>query len=229
MLRLWLCCSPPKIDIKIAGCRIETYLLEKIRVSSPAPNERNFHAFYQLLAGASADLRNKLSLLQRPAAYNMLASCTDVPTIDDKADFEELNRAFKDLQFSQDNVQGVFEVLSATLLLGNVEFKEGKPDEAQVSKDSRKLLATVADLLQLDQVKLGQKLVTRDIIVSGQETTTAALNLQAASDNRFALCKFVYGKMFDWVVAQVNRSFGGGSDSEIFGRADNHAIDGSDL
>ena len=70
-------CAPPRkvyfdADFKIGGCKIDTYLLEKIRVSTPAPDERNFHAFYQLSVGAPADLRAKLSLLSRPAGYKML-------------------------------------------------------------------------------------------------------------------------------------------------------------
>jgi myosin heavy subunit len=42
--------------------------------------------------------------------------------------------------------------------------------------------------------------------VRGQEKTLAALNEVAASDSRHALCKFVYGRMFDWLVERVNRA-----------------------
>ena len=41
----------------------ETYLLEKARIIRQAPDERTFHIFYQLLTGASQELKSKYPLL----------------------------------------------------------------------------------------------------------------------------------------------------------------------
>ena len=52
----------------ICGANIESYLLEKARLVRQAPEERTFHIFYQLLLGASEDVRSKIHLtfFQRP-------------------------------------------------------------------------------------------------------------------------------------------------------------------
>ena len=52
------------------GGFVSHYLLEKSRVCKQTPEERNYHIFYRLCAGASADTKRDLGLTE-PKDYEV--------------------------------------------------------------------------------------------------------------------------------------------------------------
>ncbi len=201
---------------EIAGANTINYLLEKIRVVQPASGERNFHIFYQLSKAAPDELRKRFKLRSNPADYYYLRGCTDVPTIDDDKDMKEVLHSMKDLGLSSMESDGLFAVVSAILALGNVTFREAKPDQAEVVPDTtNKWLEIAAEILQVDAKVLSNSLVTTQLIISGQAPTTQFLNQVKASDARHALCKFMYERMFNWLVQRINKTLDGGHTKDM--------------
>ena len=121
-------------DGTIQGARIMDYLLERSRIVHQSPDERNYHIFYCLLAGASKEERAALRLKSpEEFAYLNQSGCIKVPKIDDAADLEKVRAAMKVLKFG-DNERSIFEVLAAVLHLGNNKFK--KVENANVAGDA---------------------------------------------------------------------------------------------
>jgi len=64
-------------DGVIEGAKIEQYLLEKSRIVAQSTDERNYHIFYCMLAGLSAEDKKKLDL-QDASHYKYLTGvCKD--------------------------------------------------------------------------------------------------------------------------------------------------------
>ena len=94
-----------------------TDLLEKSRVVTVGEGERNFHIFYQMLAGMPPKrLQEEFYLVPDPKQYYYLArsSLVKVATINDANDFNEVMRAFKSLNFSEDEQKQVCSSKSKT-------------------------------------------------------------------------------------------------------------------
>ena len=195
---------------KIIGCSNTSYLLEKSRVVYQDEGERNFHAFYLLCKGASAAQLSALHLSKNPGDYKYLSQsrCYDAEGIDDKAWFQEMATAFVELGMDPETeADGVFRLLAGILLLGNISFvaDQGDDERSQVVEDS--LVADVADVLGIDPKHLNTCLIERQFQSGGRSSLVKVpMKAAAAKDNRDALCKEMYARLFLWIIARVNEA-----------------------
>ncbi|XP_077291257.1 unconventional myosin-IXa-like isoform X3 [Arctopsyche grandis] len=192
----------------VHGAVVQKYLLEKSRICSQGRNERNYHVFYYLLAGASEQEKQQLHLLV-PEKYNYLSrsGCCVLQNIDEKHEFSRLKQSMEMVGFMPDKQRRLFGVLSAVLLLGNVEFQPRKSyhhDEA-VGVKNPEVVGLISELLRVKQETLMAALTAKRARVSG-ETLIINYRLPEAVAARDAMAKCLYGALFDWIVMQVNHA-----------------------
>lgn len=191
---------------RIQGCEIVNYLLEKSRVVGFNFDERNYHIFYQLLAGATPELKQQLGL-QDPKKYRYLRECESftVPTIDDAADFHEVQAAMATLQIPIERQMEMFKVLAAILAIGNITFSSEVNGEIEAG-ESRRIVQEVSVLLSLDPTgkSLSTALTEKHMYIKGVLQPPQPYTAEQASDNRDALVKALYSNLFDETIKHIN-------------------------
>lgn len=194
-------------NIRIQGCEIVNYLLEKSRVVGFFSDERNYHIFYQLLAGASPELREMLGL-REPRQYRYLR-CGDkftVDSIDDVKDFKEVQAAMNTLQIPSTRQMEMFKVLAAILALGNVTFSTQTDGEIDREGESLQIVQEASILLQLDPTgsSLTTALTEKHMFIKGVLQPPQPYTAAQAADNRDALVKALYSNLFDTTIRHIN-------------------------
>ncbi|OWR43684.1 putative myosin-VIIa [Danaus plexippus plexippus] len=191
----------------IEGGNIEQYLLEKSRIVMQNKGERNYHIFYSLVTGLSADEKKKLEL-GRPADYEYLNS-GNMLTCDgrnDALEFSDIKSAFKVLNFDDNDVNDLFSLLAAILHLGNLKFKSINVNNMDSSEVTDSINANrIASLLGVTKNKLCEALTRKSLIAHG-EKIISNLSASAAVDGRDALVKAIYGHIFEFIVEMINKT-----------------------
>ena len=118
---------------RLVATQVLASALDKSRLHRLSHDERSFHVFYQLLAGATPDERDVWGL-EDASDYALLASsgCYRLPSgpfSDDSVNMEDLRASMKVLGFKPKHLQSIFSLLVTILLLGNLRFAHYRTEE----------------------------------------------------------------------------------------------------
>jgi myosin heavy subunit len=195
---------------EICGAQNTNYLLEKSRVVLQNPGERNYHIFFQLLTGGDASTLREFRLTNAND-YHYLMGDKRVADVDDSAEFDDLNKAFDELGVDAKQVNDVYRTVAGVLHIGNVAFSEMPNDSCEVNqRASGTAIADAAAVLQLNAERFCD-VCTNRTVHAGRDKIKKPLTKAQADASRDALAKFIYEKMFDWLVERMNQSIGRGN------------------
>ncbi|XP_019515120.1 PREDICTED: unconventional myosin-IXa [Hipposideros armiger] len=209
----------------VLGAYVEKYLLEKSRLVYQEHNERNYHVFYYLLAGASEEERLAFHLKQ-PEEYHYLNQITKKPlrqSWDDycydsepdcftvegedlRHDFERLQLAMEMVGFLPKTRRQIFSLLSAILHLGNICYKKKTYRDDSIDICNPEVLPIVSELLEYFS----------QIIVNFTCTPNPFLffSFLQAVTVRNSMAKSLYSALFDWIVFRINHALLNSKDLE---------------
>uniref|UniRef100_A0A4W5M111 Myosin-7 n=1 Tax=Hucho hucho TaxID=62062 RepID=A0A4W5M111_9TELE len=190
---------------KLASADIETYLLEKSRVTFQLKAERDYHIFYQILSNKKPELLEMLLVTANPYDYAFISQGeTTVLSIDDADELMATDNAFDVLGFTLEEKNSVYKLTGAIMHYGNMRFKQ-KQREEQAEADGTEGADKVSYLMGLNSADLIKGLCHPRVKV-GNEWVTKGQTVQQVNYTVGALSKAVYEKMFMWMVVRINQS-----------------------
>jgi myosin-5 len=188
----------------IIGAKIRTYLLERSRLVFQPLKERNYHIFYQLIAGATDAEREELSLKAvEEYSYLNQGSAPVIDGVDDKAEFNATRESLTKVGVSVETQSGIWRLLAALLHIGDVKITATRTD-SNLSPDEPALVKACA-LLGIDANSFAKWTVKKQLITRG-EKIVSNLTQQQAVVVRDSVAKFIYSSLFDWLVERTNES-----------------------
>ena len=190
---------------KLCGCDIESYLLEKSRITQQQEVERSYHIFYQMLQPYVPDLRSKCLLTDDIYDYTYVSQGrTKVESIDDNEELEFTDQAFDIIGFSELEKWSCYKLTAAVMSLGELTFKQkGRDDQAE--PDDMDYPNKVGELLGVEPLEL-MKSFCKPKIKVGTEWVTKGQTCEQASNAVGGIARSTYNRVFMWLIIKCNET-----------------------
>merc|ERR1712110_324422 len=188
---------------KLAGCDIESYLLEKSRITQQQEVERSYHIFYQLLQPHVPAMKEKCLVTDDIYDYSYVSQGkVTVASIDDNEELQMTDEAFDIIGFSQEEKWDCYKLTAAIMACGEIKFvQKGRDDQAEMGDVA--FPKKVAELYGCDFNELFKAFCKPKIKV-GTEWVTKGQTLDQAHTGVGGIARATFDRIFKWLIIKCN-------------------------
>lgn len=203
----------------ISHAKIQTYLLETIRLVHHSPLERNYHIFYELFFGLSLEKKSAFHFTHLDAfkylypTADIYATGTGViSSKHDASNFFKLIEALKNTGFDDSTQDSIFRIIIAVLHVGNLEFIESSNcgeefAEFSSSQENKDRISLICQLLGVSEGALLNAITLRTVIIANN-SIQKFLPPRDALYTKDVLAKTIYDMLFKFLIHQINSVLG---------------------
>merc|ERR1719288_725642 len=190
---------------KLCGCDIESYLLEKSRITQQQEVERSYHIFYQLLQPFVPTMKAKCLLTDDIYDYSYVSQGkVTVASIDDNEELEYTDAAFDCIGFTHEEKWDCYKITAAVMACGQVEFKQkGRDDQAEL--DDMSFPNKIAELWGCNPLELFKAFCKPKIKV-GTEWVTKGQTCAQATNAVGGIARACFDRLFKWLIIKCNET-----------------------
>merc|ERR1719238_963861 len=188
---------------KLCGCDIESYLLEKSRITQQQAVERSYHIFYQLLQPHVPNMKADCLLGDDIYDYSYVSQGkVTVASIDDNEELEYTDAAFDCIGFTSQEKWDCYKITAAVMSFGEVKFQQkGRDDQAEPADLSYP--SKVASLFGVDVNEMLKGFCKPKIKV-GTEWVTKGQTCEQATNGVGGIARASFDRVFKWLIIKCN-------------------------
>merc|ERR1711884_193380 len=188
---------------KLCGCDIESYLLEKSRITQQQEVERSYHIFYQLLQPHVPNMKADCLLGDDIYDYSYVSQGkVTVASIDDNEELEYTDAAFDIIGFSHQEKWDCYKITSGVMSSGEIQFvQKGRDDQAE--ERDMNYPTKVAAMFGVN-VKEFLKAFCKPKIKVGAEWVTKGQTCENATNGVGGIARASFDRLFKWLIIKCN-------------------------
>merc|ERR1719411_2217105 len=190
---------------KLSGCDIESYLLEKSRITQQQEVERSYHIFYQLLQPFVPEMKPKCLVTDDIYDYIYVSQGkVTVASIDDNEELEMTDSAFDIIGFSEEEKWDCYKLTAGVMASGQVKFvQKGRDDQAEIADKDWEYPEKVASLFGVEKFELFKGFCKPKIKVC-TEWVTKGQTCEQATNGVGGIARATFDRLFKWLIIKCN-------------------------